>query len=200
MAEEERLDDELRALELAGEERGVEALGELASAVDRMRAAGERNRLGWALPIYARVLALAERFDESDAAAAEALAHFRVNGSQRGQALALYAQSVVAIRRGEPARALEVTGEAVVLARAAEDPVLQVRIANIAGGVLNDIGRLPESVQVFEEGLRASRGFPDEAVVLRLRANLALGLARWALREHDEHLPEAQWRPRAERA
>src|SRR4029453_10026522 len=83
---------------------------------------------------------------------------------------------------------------------AAEDPVLQVRIANLLGAVLNDIGRLAESVQIFEEGLRAARGFPNEAVVLRLRSNLALALARWALREYDEQLPDATWRPRAERA
>jgi diguanylate cyclase (GGDEF)-like protein len=200
MAEQERLDDELRALDLMAEERGTDALGELTPAVERIRAAGERERLVWLLPSYARVLALAERFDEAEAAAAEALAHFRVNGSLRGQALGLYAQGVIALRRGVPSRALEVTGEAVVLARASEDPVLQVRIANIAGAVLNDIGRLPEAVQILEEGLRASRGFPDEAVVLRLRSNLGLALARWALREYDEHAPEAQWRPRAERA
>ena len=62
----------------------------------------------------------------------------------RGQAFALNALGLVAIRRGVPTRALEVAGEAVVLARAAEDPILQVRIANLLGVVLNDIGRLPE--------------------------------------------------------
>jgi diguanylate cyclase (GGDEF)-like protein len=35
---------------------------------------------------------------------------------------------------------------------------------------------------------------------MRLRVNLAGALGRWALREHDERLPEADWRPRAERA
>ena len=118
----------------------------------------------------------------------------------RGQAFALNALSVVAIRRGVPSRALEAAGEAVVLARAAEDPILQVRIANSLGVVLNDIGRLPEAVQILEEGLRAARGFQGEAVVLRLRSNLSLALGRWALKEHDEGGPEASWRPRAERA
>ena len=200
MTEQERLDDDLRALDQAAEERGAAALGEIEAAVAQLRAAGDRTRLAWALPPLARALALAEKFEAAEAAAAEALAHFRVNGSARGQAFALNAQGVIGIRQGVPSRVLEVTGEAVVLARAAEDPVLQVRIANTLGAVLNDIGRLPESVQILEEGLRAARGFPDEAVVLRLRSNLALALARWALREYDEHLPEAQWRPRAERA
>jgi diguanylate cyclase (GGDEF)-like protein len=200
MAEQERLDDELRALDRAAEEQGAQALAGIEAAVARLRAAGDRERLAWALPPYARSLALAEKFEESHAAAAEALAYFRGARSARGQALALNAQAVIALRRGEPARAIEIAGDAVILARAAEDPVLQVRVANVAGAVLNDIGRLPESVQVLEEGLRAARGFPDEPVVLRLRSNLALALARWALREYDEHLPEASWRPRAERA
>jgi diguanylate cyclase (GGDEF)-like protein len=200
MAEQERLDDELLVLDQAAEEQGAQAVPVIEAAVGRLRAAGDRERLAWALPPYTRALALAEKFEQADAAAAEALAHFRVTGSARGQAMALYAQGIVAIRRGEPARALEAAGEAVVLARATEDPVLQVRIANVAGAVLNDIGRLPESVQILEEGLRAARGFPDQPVVLRLRSNLALALARWALREHDEHQPEGSWRPRAERA
>jgi len=200
MSEQERLDDDLRALDRAAEERGTAALPEISAAVAQLREAGDRSRLAWALPPLARVLALAERCDEAEAAAAEALAHFRVSGSARGQALALNAMGVIALRRGVPSRVLEVTGEAVVLARAADDPILQVRIANTLGAVLNDIGRLPESVQILEEGLRAARGFPDEAVVLRLRSNLSLALARWALREYDEHLPESLWRPRAERA
>ncbi len=200
MAQQEQTDDELRAIDQAAEERGADALAEIEAAVARLRVAGDRKRLAWALPPLARSLALTERFDEAEAAANEALAHFRVTGSARGQAFALNAQGLIAIRRGVPSRALEATGEAVVLARAAGDPVLQVRIANTLGAVLNDIGRLPESVQILEEGLRAARGFPDEPVVLRLRANLSLALARWALREYDEHLPEALWRPRAERA
>src|SRR6476620_7979842 len=130
MAEQERLDDELRALDQTAEERGAEVLDEIAAAVSRMRDAGDRERLAWALPPYARSLALAEKFDEADAAAAEALAHFRVTGSARGQAFALNAQGVIALRRGVPTRVLEVTGEAVMLARRAEDPILQVRIAN----------------------------------------------------------------------
>jgi diguanylate cyclase (GGDEF)-like protein len=172
----------------------------LQAAVDRMRGDGDRDRLAWALPPLARAYALCEKFEEAESAANEALAHFRVNGSVRGQAFALNALGVVAIRRGIPSRALEVAGEAVVLARAAEDPILQVRIANTLGIVLNDIGRLTEAVQIFEEGLRAARGFPGEAVVLRLRSNLSLALGRWSLKEHDEGVPEASWRPRAERA
>ena len=200
MAVLEAFDDDQRALDRAAEELGARALPELSAAVERLRAAGDRERLAWALPPLARALGLSERFDEAEAAASEALAHFRVAGSARGQAYALNALGIVALQRGVPTRVLEATGEAVVLARAAEDPVLQVRIANTLGAVLNDIGRLPESVQVLEEGLRAARGFPAEAVVLRLRANLALALARWALREHDERQPEDQWRRRAERA
>ena len=165
-----------------------------------MRAAGDRDRLAWALPPLARAFALCEKLEEAESAANEAQAHFRVNGSVRGQAFSLNALGVAAIRRGVPSRALEVAGEAVVLARAAEDPILQVRIANTLGIVLNDIGRLPEAVQIFEEGLRAARGFQAEPVVLRLCSNLSLALGRWALREHDEHQPESQWRPRAERA
>ena len=200
MTEQEAVDDELRALDQAAEDHGAAALPRIQAAVDRMRVAGDRDRLVWALPPLARALALSDKFDAADAAAAEALAHFRVQGSARGQAFALNAQGVVGMRRGVPSRVLEVTGEAVVLARAAEDPVLQVRIANTLGGVLIDIGRLPESVQILEEGLRAARGFADEAVVLRLRSNLSLALARWALREYDDKAPEATWRPRAERA
>jgi diguanylate cyclase (GGDEF)-like protein len=200
MTQQEGSSDDLRLLDRAAEERGAAAIPEIARAVDDLRGAGDLERLAWALPPYARALALAERFDEADAAAAEALAHFRGKGSERGQAVALNAQGIVALRRGDPARALEVSGEAVMHARAADDPILQVRIANLIGAILNDMGRLPESVQVLEEGLRASRGFPDEAVVLRLRSNLGLALARWALREFDEHLPEPSWRPRAERA
>ena len=200
MTEQEAVDDELRALDQAAEDHGAAALPRIQAAVDRMRVAGDRDRLVWALPPLARALALSDKFDAADAAAAEALAHFRVQGSARGQAFALNAQGVVGMRRGVPSRVLEVTGEAVVLARAAEDPVLQVRIANTLGGVLIDIGRLPESVQILEEGLRAARGFADEAVVLRLRSNLSLALARWALREYDDKGPEAVWRPRAERA
>jgi two-component system cell cycle response regulator len=200
MAEQELLDDELRALDQAAEDMGASALPTITAAVEQMRGAGDRDRLVWALPALARSLALCEKFDAADAAANEALAHFRVNGSVRGQAFALNALGVAAIRRGVPSRALEVTGEAVVLARASEDPVLQVRIANTLGVVLNDIGRLPEAVQILEEGLRAARGFPDEAVVLRLRANLSVSLARWALKERDEQGPEAHWRARAERA
>jgi diguanylate cyclase (GGDEF)-like protein len=200
MSEQESLDDELRALDRAGEDEGAAALPRIQAAVDRMRAAGERDRLAWALPPLARALALCDQLDAADAAAGEALAHFRVQGSARGQAFALNAQGVVGLQRGLPSRVLDAAGEAVVLARAAEDPVLQVRIANTLGGALIDIGRLPEAVQILEEGLRAARGFQDEAVVLRLRANLSLALARWALREVDEKQPETQWRPRAERA
>ena len=200
MAEQDLLDDDLRALDHAAEERGAAALPTLLAAVDRMRGDGDRDRLVWVLPPLARSYALCEKFEEAEAAANEALAHFRVNGSVRGQAFALNALGVVAIRRGIPSRALEVAGEAVVLARAAEDPILQVRIANTLGIVLNDIGRLTEAVQIFEEGLRAARGFPGEAVVLRLRSNLSLALGRWSLKEHDEGAPEASWRPRAERA
>ncbi|MGN6528743.1 MAG: diguanylate cyclase [Burkholderiaceae bacterium] len=200
MAEQEQWDDELRALDRLAEEQGARALSRIEGAVRGLREAGDRDRLVWALPPLARALALCERLDAAEAAANEALAHFRVTGSARGQAFALNALGIVAWRRGVPSRVLELTGEAVVLARAADEPVLQVRIANTLGAVLNDIGRLPESVQILEEGLRASRGFPDEAVVLRLRANLALALARWALREFDERLPESAWRPRAERA
>jgi two-component system cell cycle response regulator len=188
MSGQDLLDDELRALPT------------IESAVAQMRSVGDRNRLVWALPPLARALALCEKFDEAEAAASEALAHFRASGSVRGQAFALNALGVVAIRKGIPSRVLEVTGEAVILARAAEDPILQVRIANTLGVVLNDIGRLPEAVQILEEGLRASRGFPDEAVVLRLRANLSLALGRWALKERDERGPETIWRARAERA
>jgi len=200
MAEQDLLDDDLRALDHAAEERGAAALPTLQAAVDKMRGHGDRDRLAWALPPLARSYALCEKFEEAESAANEALAHFRVNGSVRGQAFALNALGVVAIRRGIPSRALEVAGEAVVLARAAEDPILQVRIANTLGIVLNDIGRLTEAVQIFEEGLRAARGFPGEAVVLRLRSNLSLALGRWSLKEHDEGVPEASWRPRAERA
>jgi diguanylate cyclase (GGDEF)-like protein len=194
------LDDDLRELDRVAEEQGAAGLSTLQSAVERLRDAGDQDRLVWALPPLARSYALCERFDEAESAANEALAHFRLNGSVRGQALALNALGVTAIRRGIPSRALEVAGEAVVLARSAEDPVLQVRIANTLGIVLNDIGRLPEAVQIFEEGLRAARGFEVEAVVPRLRSNLSLALARWSLREHDENLPETTWRPRAERA
>ena len=200
MTEPTSVDDELRAIDATAEEQGAKALPEMEAAVTRLREAGDRSRLAWALPALARSLALAERFEAAEAAAAEALAHFRVTGSARGQAYALNAQGVIALRQAVPSRALEVTGEAVILARAADDPVLQVRIASTLGAVLNDIGRLPEAVQILEEGLRAARGFPEEPVVLRLRANLALALARWALREYDERLPESLWRPRAERA
>ncbi len=200
MAEQDLLDDDLRALDREAEERGASGLDAIRAAVDRMRGDGDRDRLAWALPPLARAFALCEKFEEAEAAANEALAHFRVNGSVRGQAFALNALGVTALRRGVPSRALEVAGEAVVLARAAEDPVLQVRIANTLGIVLNDIGRLPEAVQIFEEGLRASRGFLGEAVVLRLRSNLSLALGRWALKEHDDGVAETTWRPRAERA
>ena len=197
---EQDLDDDLRSLDHEAEERGAAALDTIRAAVERMRDGGDFDRLMWALPPLARSYALCEKFEEAEAAANEALAHFRVNGSVRGQAFALNALGVVAVRRGVPSRALEVAGEAVVLARAAEDPILQVRIANTLGIVLNDIGRLTEAVQIFEEGLRAARGFQGEAVVLRLRSNLSLALGRWALKEHDEHGPETTWRPRAERA
>jgi diguanylate cyclase (GGDEF)-like protein len=200
MAEQDLLDDDLRTLDRVAEERGAGALPTLLAAVERMRNEGDRERLMWALPPLARAFALCEKFEEAESAANEALAHFRVNGSVRGQAFSLNALGVAAIRRGVPSRALEAAGEAVVLARAAEDPILQVRIANTLGIVLNDIGRLSEAVQIFEEGLRAARGFQGEAVVLRLRSNLSLALGRWALKDHDEHAPEADWRPRAERA
>jgi diguanylate cyclase (GGDEF)-like protein len=200
MTGQDQVDDELRALDRAAEERGAQALAEIEAEVVRLRAAGDLERVAWALPPYARALALSERLEEAQAAATESLAHFRSSGSARGQALALNAQGMIAQRRGEPARAIEIAGAAIDLAREAGDPVLQVRVANVAGTVLNDMGRMSESVQVLEEGLAAARGFPDEPVVLRLRVNLAGGLGRWALREHDEHLPEANWRPRAERA
>ena len=200
MAEQDLLDDDLRALDHVAEEQGAAGLPTIRAAVDRLRSEGDRNRLAWALPPLARSYALCEKFEEAEAAANEALAHFRVQGSVRGQAFALNALGVVAVRRGVPSRALEVAGEAVVLARAAEDPILQVRIANTLGIVLNDIGRLAEAVQIFEEGLRAARGFQTEAVVPRLRSNLALALGRLALMEYDERGPEASWRPRAERA
>ncbi len=200
MPDQDLLDDELRLLDHAAEERGAAALSLLQEAVARLRGEGDRDRLAWALPPLARAYALCEKFDEAEAAAEEALGHFRLGGSVRGQAFALNVLGVVALRRGHPSRALEAAGEAVVLARAAEDPVLQVRIANTLGVVLNDIGRLPEAVQIFEEGLRAARGFPGEAVVLRLNSNLSLALGRWALKEYDERAPESDWRPRAERA
>ena len=200
MTEQDLLDDDLRSLDRLAEERGAGALATIQAAVDRMRTEGDRDRLTWALPPLARSFALCEKFDEAEAAANEALAHFRVNGSVRGQALALNALGLVAIRRGVPTRALEMAGEAVVLARASEDPILQVRIANTLGVVLNDIGRLPEAVQIFEEGLRAARGFQGEAVVLRLRSNLSLALSRWALKDYDDRVPEGNWRARAERA
>jgi len=200
MVEDDLLDDDLRALDRVAEERGAAGLPILQAAVERMRNEGDRDRLMWVLPPLSRTYALCEKFDEAEAAANEALAHFRVSGSVRGQAFALNALGVVAIRRGVPSRALEVAGEAVVLARAAEDPILQVRIANTLGIVLNDIGRFSEAVQIFEEGLRASRGFQGEPVVLRLRSNLSLALGRWALKDHDERAPESAWRPRAERA
>ena len=200
MAEQDLLDDDLRALDRLAEERGASGLPDLQAAVERLRSDGDRDRLAWALPPLARAYALCEKLEEAESAANEALAHFRVNGSVRGQAFALNALGVIALRRGLPSRALEVGGEAVVLARAAEDPILQVRIANTLGIVLNDIGRLPEAVQIFEEGLRASRGFQGEAVVLRLRSNLSLALGRWALKEHDDGAAEASWRPRAQRA
>ena len=200
MAEEDLLDDELRAHDRTAEERGAAGLATIQSAVERLREEGRRDRLVWALPPLSRCYALCERFEEAEAAANEALAHFRVSGSLRGQALALNALGMVAVRRGVPSRALEVAGEAAMLARAADDPILQVRVANTLGVVLNDIGRLSEAVQIFEEGLRAARGFQGEPVVLRLRSNLSLALGRWALKEHDEQLPEASWRPRAQRA
>jgi diguanylate cyclase (GGDEF)-like protein len=195
-----QVDDELRALDRAAEEHGAQALAVVEAAVARLRAAGDMERVAWALPPYARTLALAERLEEAQAAATESLALFRGSGSVRGQALALNALGMIAQRRGEPARAIENAGAAIALAREAGDPVLQVRIANVAGTVLNDMGRMSESVQVLEEGLAAARAFPDEPVVMRLRVNLAGALGRWALREHDERLPEPNWRPRAERA
>jgi diguanylate cyclase (GGDEF)-like protein len=200
MAEEERFDDELRALDRAAEERGARALPEIEAAITRLRAAGDPQRLAWALPPYARALALNEKLDEAQEASAQALAYFSGSGSARGQAFALNAQGMIAQRRGEPARAIEIAGNGLALARNAKDPVLQVRLSNVAGTVLADMGRLAESVQVLEDGLAAASGFPDEPVALRVRLNLAGALGRWALREHDERLPETNWRPRAERA
>ncbi len=160
MVEDDLLDDDLRALDRVAEERGAAGLPSLQAAVERMRNEGDRDRLMWVLPPLSRTYALCEKFDEAEAAANEALAHFRVSGSVRGQAFAL----------------------------------------NALGIVLNDIGRFSEAVQIFEEGLRASRGFQGEPVVLRLRSNLSLALGRWALKDHDERAPESAWRPRAERA
>src|SRR5471032_3288663 len=125
MAEQDLLDDDLRALDRLAEERGAGGLATLQAAVERMRSQGDRDRLMWALPPLARALALCEKFEEAESAANEALAHFRVSGSVRGQAFALNALGIAAIRRGVPSRALEVAGEAVVLARSAEDPILQ---------------------------------------------------------------------------
>jgi diguanylate cyclase (GGDEF)-like protein len=160
MVEDDLLDDDLRALDRLAEERGAAGLPSLQAAVERMRNEGDRDRLMWVLPPLSRTDALCEKFDEAEAAANEALAHFRVSGSVRGQAFAL----------------------------------------NTLGIVLNDIGRLSEAVQIFEEGLRASRGFQGERVALRLRSNQSLALGRWALKDHDERASESAWRPRAGRA
>ena len=84
MAEQDLLDDDLRALDQVAEERGAAGLPTLQAAVERMRHEGDRDRLMWALPPLARAYALCEKFDEAEAAANEALAHFRVNGSVRG--------------------------------------------------------------------------------------------------------------------
>src|SRR6185503_20171594 len=104
----QELDDDLRSLDHVAEERGAAALDTIRAAVDRMRDDGDFDRLMWALPPLARSYALCEKFEEAEAAANEALAHFRVNGSVRGQAFALNALGLVAIRRGVPTRALEV--------------------------------------------------------------------------------------------
>jgi diguanylate cyclase (GGDEF)-like protein len=193
-------DDELRALDRAAELQGSQALAVIEPVVARLRAEGDLERLSWVLPPYARALALSERLMDAEAAAEAALAYFVSRGSARGQALALNVQGTIAQRRGEPARALSIAGKARPLAREAGDPVLEARLANVAGTVLNDMGRMAESVQVLEEGLAAACRFPDEPVYLRLHVNLAGALARWALREHDERRPEAEWRRHAERA
>ena len=201
MAEQDLLDDDLRALDQVAEERGAAALPALQAAVERMRDEGDRDRLVWALPPLARAYALCEKFDEAEAAANEALAHFRVNGSVRGQAFALNALGVVAIRRGVPSRALEVAGEAVVLARAAEDPILQVRIANIAG-------RRAQRHRPPARGRADLRGGPARRARLPGRAGRAAAALQPVARPRPlgaegattSGAPESVWRPRAERA
>src|SRR4051794_34701141 len=64
MAEQDVLDDDLRALDQVAEERGGAALPVLQAAVERMRGEGDRDRLMWALPPLARAYALLEKFEQ----------------------------------------------------------------------------------------------------------------------------------------
>lgn len=200
MTEQDVLDDEVRVLDRAAEERGSAALALIQAAADRLRSEGAADRVAWILPALARSLAMAKQFDAAEITAKEALAHFRLHGSARGQAFALNALAVMNLLQGLAGRVLEITARAAVLARAVDDPGLRVRVANTRGGALIDLGRLAEAVEALEDGLLASRDAPDEPAALRLRANLSLALARLAMQARDQGLPEASWRPNAERA
>ena len=117
------------------------------------------DRLMWALPPLARSYALCEKFEEAEAAANEALAHFRVNGSVRGQAFALNALGVVAVRRG--VRLLDVASGPGYLAAAAAQRGADVVGVDFADSMVDQARRIYPAL-TFRIGSAEDLPFPDD--------------------------------------
>jgi diguanylate cyclase (GGDEF)-like protein len=191
---------QVRDLDLAAEDRGAAALPQVQAEVDRLRNSADADHLVWLLPPLARCLAFDNQFDAAQMIAKEALVQFQQRGSARGQAMVLNIQAITSLRLGRIGPAIELVMRAGALARAANDAVLQIRIANTHGCALLDVGRLTEAIVVLEQGCQISVDVANEAASCRARANLGLALAKLAIKSRDDERPEQSWRPYAQRA
>jgi diguanylate cyclase (GGDEF)-like protein len=187
-------------LDLAAEEKGAGALASVQAEVDRLRNDADADGLIWLLPPLARCLAFDNQFDAASTVAKEALGEFRQRGSARGQAMVINIQAITSLRLGQIGPALELVMRAAALARAANDSVLQVRIANTHGCALLEVGRLTEAIVVLEQGSQISHEVENEPSSPRVRANLGLALAKLAIESRDDEQPAESWRPYAKRA
>ena len=193
-------DDAIAALAALQEQSPAEARPALERMLAEVQATGRSRVQGHVLCHLARCQCMLGENARADAAAAEALSLFQSLGLPAGQALALNAQAMLLVARGDYATALERLTLALPLARQAADPMLLAGLLNSLGSTFHDIGDPSAASSAYEECLSV---LPPDAGDFRhaaVRGNLALSLARWAEQDRAQGLPEDGWMPRTRRA
>lgn len=193
-------DEAIAALASLQELSPPDALPVLERMLAAVRATGRMRVQGQVLCHLARCRCMLGENAAADAAAAEALGLFQSLGLPAGQALALNAQTMLLLARGDYATALERLAQALPLARQAADNTLLAGLLNSLGSTFHDIGDPSAASAAYEECLNVLPADVWDFRHAAVRGNLALALARWAEQDRARGLPEDDWMPRARRA
>ena len=193
-------DEAIAALASLQEVSPADARPVLERMLATVRATARTRVQGHLLCHLARCRCMLGENEGADAAAAEALGLFQSLGLPAGQALALNAQAMLLVARGDYARALERLALALPLARKAADDRLLAGLLNSLGSTLHDIGDPAAASSAYEECLSVLPADAGDFRHAAVRSNLALALARRAEQDRAQGLPEADWMPRARRA